>query len=414
MNVIALLFALLVVAYIGSSLSRSRGVRGFGLPSGVEFVLLGAALGPSALGVVDRSTLASMAPVFVFALGWIALEQGVECGFVESRRVAWRRLGMGALLGVALALTIGWAVFVALNRFGFLAPRDRWLASMGLALVSCESTRHALRWVVEHHDAEGQLSRLISDISSVDAALPLVALGWWFTAQRQGQPIALHSLHPSMLTLAALALGVLIGLLVIALLKTTTRPLDAWGVLLGGALVGVGISYGTHLSWLTSLFAMGVTLSVLSDQRERVRTKLDQTEHAVLLPILALAGAHIDVRLVPGFLPLLPVAIITRALVSLLVSAVARSLSPIASRGGAWLGPSLMSSGALTVCIGFTCALQLPGPAGQLILIGAVVDTLIGESVGPFALRRALYQAGEINVRANDDESDAASPERGL
>jgi len=403
MNVIALLFALLVVAYIGSSLSRSRGVRGFGLPSGVEFVLLGAALGPSALGVVDRSTLASMAPVFVFALGWIALDHGVECGFVESRRVAWTRLGMGALLGAALAVTIGWAVFVALNHFGFLAPRDRWFASMGLALVSCESTRHALRWVVEHHDAEGQLSRLISDISSVDAALPLLALGWWFTAQRTGQPVALHSFHPALLTLAALALGIVLGLLVIALLKTTTRPVDAWGVLLGGALVGVGIAYGTHLSWLTSLFAMGVTLSVLSNQRERVRTKLDQTEHAVLLPILALAGAHIDVRMVPGFLPLLPVAIMTRAVVSLLVSAVARSFSPIASRGGAWLGPSLMSSGALTVCIGFTCALQRPGPVGQLILIGAVVDTFIGEVVGPIALRRALDQAGEINVRATDE-----------
>lgn len=405
MNAISLLLALLVVAYIGSSLSLARGVRGYSLPSGVEYVLLGAALGPGALGVVDRTTLSSMIPIAVFALGWIALEHGSECGLVGARPVPIPRMIIGGLLGALLAAAIAAAVYAALGRMEIVSEDQRLLAAVGVALVSCESTRHALRWVAEHHAAQGPLSQLISDISSVDAAVPLLALAWWFGAQPIAHGSMLSELTPLPLMAVALGLGVVVGLLVAVLLQTTERSVDAWGVLLGGALIGVGVAYGARLSWMTALFAMGVTIALFREQRQSVHAKLDKTEHAVLLPVLALAGAHIDVRGLTALLPILPVAFIARVAVTVVVGGFARVVSSTAARGGAWLGPSMMSSGALTVCIGFACALNAPGTLGQLVLVAAVVDTLVGEVVGPIALRRALGRAGELNARALEPQN---------
>lgn len=392
MNAIALLLALLVVAYIGSSLSVARGVRGYGLPSGVEYVLLGAALGPSALGIVDRASLAALTPVVVFALGWIALEQGAEFGFVAARRVPLKRVVIGCVLSGGLAVAVAVVVHAVLLRLEWATSSQRLLAGVGVALVSCEATRHALRRVNDPQAAQGPLSQLIADIASADVAVPLVALAWWF-AFGAPQPGTLRSFELS--SLMALSLGVVLGLLVIALLKTTVRAVDAWGVLLGGALIGVGVAHGSGMSWMTALFAMGITLSFFPDQRLRVRAKLEQTEHAVLLPILAVAGAHIEIQSVPDVVLILPVVFLVRALFTLLVGGLARAVSATAAGGGSWLGPSLWSSGALTVCIGFACSLHVPGSVGQMILVAAVVDTLVGEMLGPVALLRALRRAQE-------------------
>lgn len=146
---------------------------------------------------------------------------------------------------------------------------------------------------------------------------------------------------------------------------------------------------------MTSLFAMGMTLSLFADQRDRVRAKLEQTEHPVVLPILALAGAHIEVQSIPAFAAILPIALIVRVVFTAVVAGAAQMLVPTVASGGIWFGPSMFSSGALTVCIAFACALHAPGLVGQMILVAAVVDTVAGEVIGPIALRRALRHAQE-------------------
>ena len=70
--------------------------------------------------------------------------------------------------------------------------------------------------------------------------------------------------------------------------------------------------------------------------------------------------------------------------------------SPAARRGGPLVGLSLMSSGALAMCIGLAFALHFPGPVGDSVLVVAVLSAVVGEFVGPPRMRRALLAAGEI------------------
>ena len=98
MSSVALLVGLLVLAYIGSILVGGRAIRGYGLPSGAEYVLLGFVLGPDALGVIERSTIDVFEPIAVVGLAWLALVVGVDYGYVGARRVPARGIALGMVL----------------------------------------------------------------------------------------------------------------------------------------------------------------------------------------------------------------------------------------------------------------------------------------------------------------------------
>lgn len=62
MTPLVLLMALLALSYLGSYFVEGRALEGIGLPSGVEWVVVGIVLGPSALNVIRYASLVSLAP----------------------------------------------------------------------------------------------------------------------------------------------------------------------------------------------------------------------------------------------------------------------------------------------------------------------------------------------------------------
>ena len=66
-------------------LVSGRTIRGFGLPSGAEYLVLGVVVGPHALGVLTRSTISGFEPIFVLGASWLALVAGIGYGVVGAR-----------------------------------------------------------------------------------------------------------------------------------------------------------------------------------------------------------------------------------------------------------------------------------------------------------------------------------------
>src|SRR5688572_6011195 len=98
MSEVLLLSVLLAAAYFGSLLVEGRAIRGFGLPSGAEWLMLGVVLGPHALGMFQASVIRDLEPLVVVGLGWTTLVLGIDYGYVGERRVSWRGLFLGILL----------------------------------------------------------------------------------------------------------------------------------------------------------------------------------------------------------------------------------------------------------------------------------------------------------------------------
>jgi len=392
---VVVLLGLLVVAFVGSQLMGTR-AAGYGLASGVEYLLLGVVLGPYALGLVERSTLASFEPLAAVGTAWLTLVIGADYGFVGAKRVGARGLIFGIVLSLlsvtTTALLVRWVALQVTD----LRGQDLFLVSAGIGLVSCETTRHAVRWVVSRHSAEGPLTVLISEIAASDDLVPILGLMATFTSFGAIELPTRVQMPWWGFSVGTLLLGLVLGATAAALLRAEPRASDGWGVLLGAALLGTGISWRLGMSPQTVTFAVGFTLSALSRHGVELRTMLGRAERPILLPTLVLAGAQVRIEHSRELIALSLAALVARIAVRLL----AAPIVAVVARAPASVGPSLavglLPTGALTITIGLVFAMRFPGRVGDIVLGVAAGFTMIGELVGPASLKRALERAGEI------------------
>lgn len=396
MSEILLLSVLLAAAYVGNLLVEGRAIRGFGLPSGAEWLMLGVVLGPHALGIFQGSVIRDLEPLVVVGLGWTALVLGVDYGYLGERRVSWRGLILGILLSAACGVAVASAAFGYLTLYLRLPTGEAFIVAVTLALVSSETTRHAVRWISERQGARGPLSELLAEITDADDAIPLLGLG----------VIVAFSTTPSLNVELALGwrlgagamLAVVLGLIAAALLARSFAFGESWAVLIGVALLGIGMSMRLGAAALTVMFIAGVVISLVSHRHAELRRLLAPTERPVILPLLVLGGASLDPRsLSPDVVSLLGVVLAARVLAKFASGRVIAAFVPAARNSPIATGGALLSSGALCMSIGLYAYLNLGGRQGELALLAASTATVFGELVGPTMLRRALSRAGEVD-----------------
>ncbi|MFO0568133.1 MAG: potassium transporter Kef [Polyangiaceae bacterium] len=407
MNAILLLVGLLVLAYLGSILVGGRAIRGYGLPSGSEYLILGFVLGPHVLGVVDRAVLGAMEPFLQVGLAWLALVIGVDYGFVGARRVPLSRLILGLCLSLACGLGVAAAFATYALNFTGLQGRELLIACIGVGAVSCDTTRHAVRWVVERYAARGTLSDLVADIADADDLVPLLSITFAFALAPS--PNIQLEVPFWLFAVTTLGTGVLLGALSSALLRVELRTTQTWGILLGAALFGIGTAARLGKSALGLLFALGLTISILGGRRTELRRMLERTEQPVLLPVLVLAGAYVNLEGIPNPVGLVLVVLASRVATKWVAGAILR-LTPSGRGAGRILGLGLLPSGALTMAFGLAFALRFPGVLGQTVLVVAALVTVFGELVGPTSLRLALARAGEIEAPASSRLRPSSRP----
>jgi Kef-type K+ transport system membrane component KefB len=389
---------LLLLSYAGSFLVGSRAVRG-GLPASTEYVLLGFVLGPSALGLVERSMLAAFEPVAHAAVGWLAFVLGLEYGVNRGRRVGAARL-LGAWLsflftGAAIAAAV-WGVLglVAAGPDG-LPARDRLLVAGGVGAAAAETTRYAVRWAIERDRAAGPLADLIGDLAEGDDLAPLLAVAALFAASPERDLAAAG--QPTLVWVAVtLGLGALLGAMAAVLLGRTFRVAEAWSVMLGMSMLTVGTASRLGLASVAAMFVMGTAISAISRHRDDIVAIIAPTERPVMLPALLLAGASVDFA-TSRWLPwVLAAAVLARVAAKWVVGLAMLAVSRSARRAGPRLGLGLCSTGALAMSIGLAFALRFPGAVGGAVLAAAAVVTVAGEIIGPASLRACLRRAGEV------------------
>ena len=393
MNAIWALMGLLLLAYVGSFLVGGHAIRGIGLPSGVEYVVLGFVVGPAVLGLLERSTLHDFDPLAHVALGWLVFVVGATHGAGDRRRVPLRRRIGGGLVTLLSGAVVAGVVWLSLHWAAPTLPAlDRLLLAGGVGAAGAETTRFAVRWVALRHHATGPVSQLIGDLVEGDDLVPLLALAVLFALPQAELAVPVPRWGLVGITFG---IGVLLGAMAAALLGRTFRITETWGVLLGVSLLGVGVSERLDLSTITTLFTLGVTLAILSPHRRELAAMIAPTERAVMLPALLLAGAHLDLGAAPYLPAVVVLAVVARVLGKWLLGLGLLAVSRAARPAGGRLGLGLLPAGALSMSVGLAFALRFQGAVGAVVLAAAAAITLFGEFVGPASLRAALARAGE-------------------
>ncbi len=410
MSAIALLMGLLLLSYVGSLIVGGRSAKG--LPSGVEFIGLGFAVGPHALGLVERSMIAEFEPLVQVALGWLAFVVGLDFGRVNGRRVRAKPM----FLGVFCALLTGATVTLMVSRLLIYMPvpgvegRNVLLLAAGAGAVTAETTRFVVQWVAVRWSVKGPVSSLLVEIAAADDFAPLVAAGAIF-AIAPSPSVAFQIPAVGWFALS-LALGSLLGT-VTALLLRGAEGYAVWGALIGTLLLGVGTASRFGFCTIFVTFVMGIALAGVSPDRRPLRRMVGPTERAVLYPMLLLAGAHLDVRPLMEdrlLVAVVAVVLLARIIGKLMSGFVVRALVPAARPAGPLLGIVLLSSGPVSVSCGFVFALRFPGRVGDTLLFCAVASAVLGELVSTFALKNLLTQLGELSAAVVTAPPSTPSP----
>jgi hypothetical protein len=390
-NPVLVLVGLLVLSYAGSFLAGGRTIRGAGLPSSVEYAVLGFLIGPHVLGIVGQELVDVFEPLAQVALGWLALVIGLDFGRTDARRASGWSMLLGLVGGALTGGSVSAAVWFYMTRVRHApADLDHILLAGGVGAAGAETTRHAVRWVSERHGSAGKLTRLISDFAHADDLVPLLAMAVLFSLVPE--PATRLHLPPLDWVGITVGLGIALGAMTAMHIGRELRVAQTWGVLLGMSVLGLGVAARLGMSVLTVLFFMGWTTAVLSRHRAALRAMVAPVERPIVLPALVLAGAHVDFRVRPDLLPIVAVAIGARILAKLVFGAAIA----LPYRASTSLGAGLLSSGALSMSVGLAFAIRFPGAIGDAVLATAFVACILGEIVGPIALRRVLHEAGEI------------------
>lgn len=407
-----LLLGLLLLAYLGSNLVGGRAIRGFGLPSGSEYLVLGFALGPHVLDVVGRSLARTFEPVVLVGTGWLSLVVAVGYVRVADRWIKPSRAAAGIVLGVLSCGAVAAAVYFLSPLFAPFRGFERLAVALGIGACASATTRHSVRWVVERHGARGPLADFAADAARASAIVPPLALTILFALAPGGALPAVPVLGRIGITLA---FGAAIGLVAALLLGRDFRRDESWGVLLGTGLLTAGAADRVGLSLLGAMFAMGLILAA-SRHRLDIKAMLTPTEKPVLLPVVLLAGAYVNLRLPTSVFVLVGLAVAAKIVVRVLLG-VALAAGP--ARGtGADFGVSMLASGGFTIAAALAFSTRVPGMASDTVLLFAVVSTILGEWLSPAALRRSLDRAGELHAvdvseigRPSDAPEDLVSRE---
>lgn len=390
MSEIPLLLGLLVVAYLGSMLLGGRALRGYGLPSGSEWLVLGLVLGPSVLGVASAEALRGFEPLAGIAMGWIALVLGGEYGYAGDRRVSLRGFLLGILGALLSGSLVGAAVYAVGHYVVHLSRSDAAMIAAGMGLCSCETARYAVRWATTRSAAQGPIHDLLEDMADSDEIVPLLGVGLALAFAPQ---VTVLQLSAAAWLGVAVVLGLGLGLVCSMLLRSMHKATDAWPVLVGAALLATGIAWRLGLSPLTVTFAMGIALSQSSRHAPELRRMLARTEPAVLLPTLLLSGALVRFEASRTFVLVVAAGVLSRLLArSLLGGALGRvSAIPKAARRPLALG--FWSTGALTTLVALSFSFRFRGLVGEAVLASAFAMNVLGELIGPQSLSRALALA---------------------
>jgi hypothetical protein len=409
MNPMPLLLALLTLAYIGN-MHAAKGPRPVvGSASGIEFVVLGALLGPRALGVLSRDAVVAFDPIALFALGWIGLGFGVEWGVRGERRSPAARALLGSLITLAVAFAVGATFSSVASQWNWLTPAEMPMASAVVALVSAETTRQAVRWVSDRSSIEGPLAELLADIAAVDDAPVIIGTCVLFAFQSGPLRVWNHEIPVWGSTLGTLGIGALLGLICSYLTARDGSAVMRWSMLLGCAWLCTGATTSIGLSAMGATFAMGLALSLTSPRASELRTQVLATEGALRLPALLLAGIRLEPVFTLQEAVLLGAALLARGAASWVVGMLICVLRPGFRPAAPWLGLALSSSGTLTMIVGLALSIRIGGETGRMALSAAALFTLVGELTGPRALAKALERAGEIKRSAQAPDLPATA-----
>ena len=395
---------LLLVAYVGGEIARC--VR---LPRLTGYLLVGFAVGPAWLGLVQREEVDALRFIEEAAVALIGLAAGSELMLDALRRgrVALARLASGAIVFPLLAVSL---VVLSVSPWFPLTRHQPLGDAVAVALVlgtlAAASSPAVTMAMMSELDAHGPVARALLGITVVkDVAVALLfalvlALG---KALASAGALNVAVAGTAILQLVgSAAAGTLLGYALGQYLGLLRRESGVF--LVATAFVAAEVARLMHLEALIIALAAGFYLENFAPlEGERLRRELKRGSLPVYVAFFALTGAGLRVGVLADLWPWVLLLVGLRLVglrYGLRWAGRHSSVTPVLARHG-W--PGLISQAGMA--LGLAQLVRRAFPEWGVSLETLIVAMIgVHEVAGPICFRTALVRAGEVTEGSRDVE----------
>jgi len=368
------------------------------IPEVTGYIIAGIALGPSVLGWVSAENLLALKVLSEVALGLILFSIGSVFEFSRFRRIGRQVLFLTLVESVLASVLV---------TVGIVVLGQPWQVALLLGAVAIATAPASTLMVIRECDSAGPLTENMLGIiavnnllcitvyalvaASIDLASGLGGTSLFDAVYRAGYPLVWQ-------LVGSAALGYLVGLMLAGWSSQVTETGEMLILLAGSILLCVGVARLVDLSPLVASLAVGATMVNLAERSRRLFDTLAGTDPPFYAIFFVIAGADLDLTLIPTMGVVGLVYIGGRA-VGKFVGAVAGArwlrLEPQVQH---FLGFGLMAQAGLAV--GLTIAIdqrfETFAPIVSTVVLAAVA---VFEMIGPISARFAIVQAGEVGMQ---------------
>jgi Kef-type K+ transport system membrane component KefB len=390
------LLAILGAAYLITHLALERIARRFAVVTGVEYILVGAALGP-VLGVIDAETTRLLRPALTLGTGALGLLAGLSLRFAGFERQDLRSFSSALMVSlVTLAAVVGLPA-VLLSQLGG-ERLSFWLPGLlllgAVALVADPSPVQSLARFLQAKGAAPAFGARTADFCSM---LAVLAFGGVFCVYEGGPMLGRRALPSWAWFLLQLAVGVVLGLVFRALLRAERRPERLLPVLIGIVTFTSGVAFYLRVSVIFTSLVLGAVLVNTFERGEQLRHRLASVRRPLHIVLFFFAGVFLRLD-VPWWayalgLPYVALRVWGRSL----GGAFARRLAVADSPPLPGPGPALLAPGGLSVAmmLNFRISYQDHAPLPEIysaLLLGVVLSEVLAYLLA----RRWLIDAADV------------------
>jgi NhaP-type Na+/H+ or K+/H+ antiporter len=362
--------------------------RKWNLPGFLGMIIVGVALGPYALDLIDQSILSISTELRTIALAVILLRAGLSLDIKDLKQIGKPAFFM-AFIPATLEILV--VALLAPILFGIPLIEALLLGTVLSAVSPAVIVPKMIHLMEEGYGKEKRIPHLILASASVDDIYVIVL----FTSFLQMYQTGDFSLLGIALLPLSILTGVVIGFIVgylLAALFAVFRVRDTIKVLiiLGAALILIALQEDINkwipFSSLLSVMVMGISFLNQAEERAlRLRNKYNKVWVFAELILFVLVGSAVDIRVAIGAGALALLLLLSELIgrfIGVQISLVKTSLN---TKERLFCGISYIPKATVQAAIG-SIPLMVGVPSGSLILAIAVLSILVTAPLGALGI----------------------------
>ena len=397
-----------IIALIGSRVSfhnRSLplGIRHI-LFTGTEYIFIGVLLGEWGLNLLDGETLLQLESIMLFCLAWIGLLFGLQFEIRLLQRLPKYYFSITAIQSSITFVLVASASYLMMTGFSLLPDHMIGLVALVLGAMSACTAQSAIAIVNKNYRIQNrQLLELMRYIAGVDGVFALLFFAIALSLSPLTNLTESYTVYAiARWLLVSIVIGVIPGMLFVALSKTRFSNQEFTLFLVGTILFCGGLAQQLHYSPLFSGMVCGFLTANLCRHRLRAIQIVAHAEKSIYILLLLIVGAYWELSLGTGLMigiGYFSVRLTGKFLGALLATRVFRPQYEVPSI----IGLGLISEGGLAIAIVLNFHYLFPSIADVLITV-IVFSVILNELLSP-RLIMAQFKPGDINLRTRKNQT---------